>query len=81
MIIPEPYCAQGCIDGTDRCNRECANLMYEQSMIDAMSQLEMARLWRYAPSGHKYFVSGTSINDYFQSKFKGFTPAISKRLG
>jgi len=27
----------------------------EIEVINKMSQLEMARLWRFAPSGHKYF--------------------------
>jgi len=50
--------------------------------IDGMSQAEMARLWRYAPSGHVYF--GVELGEYFDARFKklgGFTPGISKEIG
>jgi len=51
--------------------------------IDAMSQYEMARLWRFAPPGHPFFQGETG--QYFKHVFfeekGGFTPAISKRLG
>jgi len=49
--------------------------------IDGMSQIEMARLYRFAPAGHPYFVSGTEVQAYFALKFKGFTSAISKAIG
>lgn len=49
--------------------------------IDNMSQLEMARLWRLAPAGSVYFDASQPIYEYFQSKFKGFTPKISKTIG
>ena len=52
--------------------------------IDKMSQLELARLWRFAPSGHIYFDSSLPLAEYFREKFKekgGFTPSISKRIG
>jgi len=55
-------------------------LEIEKRKIDAMTQLEMARLHRFAPVGHKYFVRG-ELNDYFNSKFKGMTTKLSKTLG
>jgi hypothetical protein len=50
--------------------------------IDAMSQFDMARLWRNAPAGHAYFQP--PLGQYFEAKFKekgGFTPEISKAIG
>ena len=49
--------------------------------IDAMTQEDMARLWRFAPGGHPYFVNDTELWRYFNSKFKGFTPELSKKIG
>jgi hypothetical protein len=53
--------------------------------IDKMSQIEMARLWRFAPSGHPYFDSTNGdLFKYFKKKFKEkgwFTPAVSKAIG
>ena len=49
--------------------------------IDEMPQEEMARLWRFAPSGHPIFDNTLPLFEYFQTKFKGFTPAISKKIG
>lgn len=52
--------------------------------IDKMSQREMARLWRFAPSGHPVFQSDLPLSDYFDKRFKelgGFTPEISKSIG
>lgn len=49
--------------------------------IDGMSQLEMARLWRFAPAGHPYFDADLPLFDYFEARFRGFTPEISKALG
>ena len=54
-----------------------------KNAIDAMSHEDMARLYRFAPSGHPYFVHGP-VSEYFISRFKGlggFTPSISKRIG
>lgn len=53
-----------------------------KNKIDVMTQLEMATLWRRAPSGHPYFQGETG--DYFKKKFDekgGFTPEISKKIG
>jgi len=53
----------------------------EKRKIDAMSQEDMARLWRFAPSGHPYFITGTPLCKYFKQAFKGFTPGLSKAVG
>ena len=50
--------------------------------IDALTQEEMARIWRFAPAGSR-FTTGEA-GKYFAMVFKakgGFTPEISKRLG
>ena len=52
--------------------------------INNMSQLEMANLWRNAPSGHIYFDTSLPYHKVFNERFKllgGFTPAISKKVG
>ena len=41
----------------------------EKQVIDNMSHEDMARLWRNAPSGHKYFITGTELSDYFCERF------------
>lgn len=53
-------------------------------LIDEMSQFEMARLWRYAPSGHVYFDDRLPLFERFEKRFAelgGMTPSISKQLG
>ena len=58
----------------------------EQKKIDhinQMSQMEMASLWRNAPSGHPYFDSTLPFFKVFDKRFKelgGFTPEISKAI-
>ncbi|MGK0272155.1 MAG: hypothetical protein ACI88H_002821 [Cocleimonas sp.] len=52
--------------------------------INKMSQLEMARLWRNAPSGHPYFDTSKHYHQIFKKRFEqlgGFTPSISKQIG
>lgn len=52
--------------------------------INNMSQLEMARLWRFAPPGHRYFDTTKPFWNVFKNRFDdlgGFTPAISKAIG
>ncbi len=49
--------------------------------IDGMTQQDMARLWRFAPSGHPVFDRNLPLFDYFQERFSGFTPKISKAIG
>jgi hypothetical protein len=54
----------------------------EKSQIDAMSQEEMARRWRFSKAGDPLFQGDTG--EYFTKVFKekgGFTPEISKRIG
>ena len=49
--------------------------------IAAMTQEQMARLWRFAPVGSRFFAG--EAGEYFAKVFKekgGFTPEISKRL-
>ena len=51
--------------------------------IDALSREQMARLWRFAPSGHRFFQG--DVGAYFKERFYavlgGFTPELSKRIG
>ena len=56
----------------------------EIEKINQMSQIEMASLWRFAPSGHPYFDKTKPFFKVFDKRFKqlgGFTPTISKSLG
>jgi uncharacterized protein (DUF2384 family) len=69
-----------------RRGREMTNeerIKNRKAAIDAMSREEMARLWRFAPSGHWAF-KHDEVGDYFQTRFKslgGFNAAISKEIG
>ncbi len=52
-----------------------------KTRIDALTQEEMARKWRYAPIGDPMFQG--EAGQYFERRFKklgGFTPEISKRI-
>lgn len=52
--------------------------------INKMTQMEMASLWRFSPSGHPYFDSTLPYYEIFKKRFSelgGFTPAISKAIG
>jgi hypothetical protein len=52
--------------------------------INQMSRMEMAWLWRFAPSGHLYFDTSKPYSEVFNKRFKelgGFSPAISKAIG
>jgi hypothetical protein len=52
--------------------------------LDAMDQVEMARLYRFAPIGHPVFNSDNNLYEYFKAKFKelgGMTPEVSKEIG
>lgn len=52
--------------------------------IDTLSQIEMAKLWRFAPVGHKYFDTTKPWHLHFDERFKklgGMTPQISKEIG
>lgn len=49
--------------------------------IDNLTQFEMARLWRYSPAGHEYFIG--EVGEYFIKKFNekgGFTATIPKQI-
>ena len=55
-----------------------------KKIIDNLSHIEMARLWRFAPSGHIYFDGTLPLSDYFTARFLKlgfFTPSISKTIG
>jgi len=53
-----------------------------KEIINQMSQMEMARLMRFAPAGYLYFTK--PLSGYFEKRFHklgGMTPAISKAIG
>lgn len=55
----------------------------QKKEIDEMTQIQACRLWRFAPSGHPYFVSDTEVYTYFKKRFDelgGMTPEISKLI-
>lgn len=52
--------------------------------INNMSHEDMARLWRFAPSGHLYFDETLPYVKHFMkryNKFGGMSSSISKRIG
>jgi len=52
--------------------------------IDSMTQVEMARRYRYSKVGDALFTSHGCLYDYFMARFKslgGMTPEISKQIG
>ena len=54
----------------------------EKKQIDNMSQFELCKKWRFAPSGDPLLQADTG--DYFSKVLKekgGFTPEISKKIG
>lgn len=54
----------------------------QKAQIDAMSQVELCRLWRHAESGHPLLQGDAGA--YFKQRLDaagGFTPAISKLVG
>lgn len=56
----------------------------EMDRINAMTQVEMVRLWRFAPSGHLWFNAQLPFYAVFKARFDslgGFTPAVSKAVG
>lgn len=51
--------------------------------IKGMSHEEMARMWRFEPSGHEWFTNPV-LSQAFQVRFAtlgGMTPEISKLIG
>jgi len=60
------------------------NIQEWKDKIDAMSHVEMARLWRFAPAGHPVFRMELPIYEHFEKRYKqmgGMTPEISKQIG
>ena len=52
--------------------------------INKMSHIEMARMWRFAPSSHIFFDVRYPYYDIFKKRydeFGGMTPEISKSIG
>lgn len=52
--------------------------------INSMSRTEMARLWRFAPSGHIYFDTTLPYYEIFKARFDeldGMSTSISKEIG
>lgn len=51
--------------------------------IDGLTRFDMARIWRFAPSGDPMLQG--EAGDYFKQRFfgdfGGFSPAISRSLG
>ena len=53
-------------------------------IINNMSQMEMAWIYRFSPLGHPYFDNQLPYSKVFHKRFDalgGFTPEISKALG
>jgi hypothetical protein len=57
----------------------------EIDKINKMSQIDMCRLWKHAPSGLIYFDTSYPyfkiFNQRLHGHFNGFTPQISKLIG
>jgi hypothetical protein len=56
----------------------------ETAKINSMSHIEMAKLYRFAPSGHPYFDNSYPYSKIFNDRFEklgGMTPEISKAIG
>ena len=52
--------------------------------INKMTHVEMAELWRYAPSGHPYFDNTLPLYNIFKERFAhfgGMTVEVSKEIG
>ncbi len=53
-------------------------------IINNMSRLDMARMWRHTPAGHIYFDCALPFYEIFKNRFNelgGFSPEISKEIG
>lgn len=56
----------------------------EIEKINKMTRIEMAKLYRFAPIGHKYFDMDLPYHEVFKQRFEdlgGFSPEISKAIG
>jgi len=52
--------------------------------IEGMTRVEMARLMRFAPSGHPFFITGSEEWEKFSKRFAslgGMSTEISKEIG
>jgi len=52
--------------------------------IDSFDHVQMARLYRFAPSGSPYFRSDLPLHEHFMRRFQqlgGMTPTVSKLIG
>jgi hypothetical protein len=59
-------------------------MIEELEKIKVLSHEEMARLQRFAPSGHIYFDKRLPLSVAFEMRFKGLggmTPEVSKKIG
>ncbi len=52
-----------------------------EDWIDNMSEEEMARLHRFAPSGHPLFDTRYPLYEHFKTRFHGITTEMSKKIG
>lgn len=55
-----------------------------ENEINNMSQMDMARRWRFSQSGDVMFRTDLPLWEKFDKRFKelgGFTPEISKAIG
>ena len=55
-----------------------------KAVIDSMSLVEMARVWRFSHVGHPYFDRRTPVCDYFLERFQrlgGWSAELSKQVG
>ena len=81
LVVKCPYC------GKEQNNKK-ENTMNERKRvieeINSLSHLEMARLWRFAPSGHTFFDADLPYYKVFAARFTelgGMTPTVSKTIG
>ena len=61
-----------------------AEIQKHSKIIDMMSHADMARVYRFSPSGHPYFDDRLPLDKRFVERFGelgGMTPAISKLIG
>lgn len=52
--------------------------------IESLTHEDMARLWRFASSGHPCFMTGHEMQRAFERRWKnfgGWNPALSRRIG
>lgn len=60
------------------------NIATHRVLINNMSHVEMARLYRFAPWSHMYFDTSGALAKHFSKRFKalgGMTSKVSKIIG